>query len=625
MSRRFLGVIAVVVLLAIAHESLAERSLADYRYFRALSVDLVGRPPTRDELAELAKPGFSFDHWIDARLREAGYVDRIRRVYADLLRLGLPENAAVFRPPSAILQWTTIQDGEGRTIDLYFRAGQRRKNPLIDGHVCFTSDESGLIVSPEGGGDGTPKRISKKLLDERTVLVHPWWLYSDYAAPKPTHRIDDAWARSRGYDVQLSMFVEPDRVTPMTSVRVCREEAQNAVTGKVFVTGRVVRKGDPLLPGRSTRLPTDTEFAKANAGRLVSCLDPAGFESSDQCGCGIGLERCMPAYPGGFVMPWQTPLGPSIPFDSAPKPAPIWMRAWWSEEANQFLEWIFRDDRDVREILTSPGTVVNGPLAQFYRYFANGTCCGSASELGYTKPVALFDPAKAPAVAPFDVAAWSVVPDRGPHASGVMTMPIFLLKYGSRRQRAHIIYSTFLCKEFIAETAKLEPSTEIDLTKRTGCATCHAWLEPMSAYFARIQESDWTYLPREQLPVSLPRCTAAGPAGMPTGACRIIYDPDFTDRSRTVLRGAYAAPKNADEGPRGFAKEIVSDPAFAPCVVRNVAQSLLGRQLTSEDEGWKDELADDFVASGYRMRPLVRAIVTSSAYREVNDRKPEAR
>jgi len=199
------------------------------------------------------------------------------------------------------------------------------------------------------------------------------------------------------------------------------------------------------------------------------------------------------------------------------------------------------------------------------------------------------------------------------------------LRYGSRRQRGHAIYSAFACREFLAETVKLEPSTEPDLTKRPGCAACHRRLEPMAAYFARIQESDWTYLPPKILPVSLERCTAGGPAGMPTGACRTFYDPDFTDRRSTMLRGAYGAPAHADAGPRGFAAEITSSPEFAPCVVKNVAQSLLGRALTADDDAWKAALATDFAAAGYRMRPLVRAIVTSPRYRDVNDRIPEAR
>jgi len=613
----------VVIGLALVPDLGAQRALADYRYFRALSIDLAGRPPTRDEIAAFEAAGFDLDAWLDARLASEPYAERIRRVYTDLLRLELPEGTAVFRPPSVLLRWTTIQDADGKTLDLYFREGQRRLKPELDGQVCFTQAETGLIVGADGPPNGTPKRVSKRLLEERTVVVKPWWLYADYKTRQPRNRADATWVERYGYELVWSMFNEADGKTPVTGVRVCREEAQIAETGRVVATGRIVKKGDPLLPGRLTRLPADTAFAKANAGTMTSCFAQTGFESSIECGCGVGLERCLPTVPAGFVMPWVTPLGVDLAFDSAPRPAILWLRAWWSQEAIHFLDRIFREDRDVREILTSPSTTVNGPLAQFYRFFANATCCGAASELGYTQAEPLFDPAKVPtSLSPHEVATWTVVEDRGPHAAGVMTMPMFLLKYGSRRQRAHAVYSVFMCKEFVAEAAKLEPSTEPDLTKRAGCSTCHQRLEPMAAYFARIQESDWTYLPQPLFPVSLERCTAAGPAGMPMGACRTFYDPDFTDRTSTMLRGAYGAPAHADEGPRGLARDVTSSPEFAPCVVRNVAQSLLGRQLTAADDTWKAALAKAFVDGKYRMRSLVRAIVTSPRYRDANDRKP---
>ncbi len=599
----------------------AERSLPDYRYFRALSIDLAGRPPTRAELGAFENPSFDLQKWIDAQLSGPAYAERVRRIYTDLLRLELAEDAAVFRPPAVLLRWTTIQDADGKTLDLYFREGQRRVKPELDGQVCFSPLETGLTVGADGPPNGVPKRVSKRLLDERTVVVKPWWLYADYRSKQPRDRADASWVEKFGYELAWKMFNEPNG-TPTTGVRVCREEAQTADTGRVYTTGRIVKKGDALLPGRTTRLPADTAFATANAGKRTTCVAATGYESSVECGCGVGLERCMPTYPGGFVMPWLTPLGVDAAFDSAPRPAILWLRAWLSQEAVHFLDRIFREDRDVREILTSPGTVINGPLAQFYRFLANTTCCGPAADLGYNQPEPLFDPAKVPtSLAPHEVAMWTDVPDRGPHAAGVMTMPMFLLKYGSRRQRAHVIYNAFMCKEFVAETVKLEPSTEPDLTKRAGCATCHSRLEPMAAYFARIQESDWTYFPKSVLPVSLDRCTAAGPAGMPMGACRTFYDPDFTTRSTTMLRGAYGSPAHADEGPRGFAREVTSSPEFAPCVVRNVAQSLLGRTLTVEDDAWKAAMAKGFVDGGYRMRSLVRAIVTSPLYRDANDRK----
>ena len=104
------------------------------------------------------------------------------------------------------------------------------------------------------------------------------------------------------------------------------------------------------------------------------------------------------------------------------------------------------------------------------------------------------------ALVPEDTATWLPVADRGPHASGILTMPIFLTKYGSRRARAHVAYSAFLCKDFVADTAKLAPSDEPDLTKRPGCSTCHQTLEPMAAYFTRVAESDWTWLPATSVP-----------------------------------------------------------------------------------------------------------------------------
>ncbi len=485
--------VGIAVSAALTPAARADRSLGEYRYLRRLAIDLAGRPPSRAELAGFGQPGFDLAGWIDARLAGPAYAERIRRIYTDLLRLDLPEGANPFTPPSVLLRWTTIQGPDGRTIDLYFRDGQRRKRPELDGQVCFTQAESGLQVGPDGPPTGTAKPIPRALLDERTVVVKPWWLYADDRARDPVDRAGPGWIQRFGIELAWSMFTEPDGKTPMTGVRVCREEAQTADTGRVYATGRVVQKSDPLLPGRLTRLPADTPFARANAGRAVSCLGAHGFESSLDCGCGVGLERCLPASPNGFVQPWLIPLGADQPFDRAARPAVLWMRTWWSQEAIHFLDRIFGDDRDVREILTSPATVINGPLAQFYRFLAGATCCGDGAALGYDDADPLFDPAKVPArLTPIQAATWVPVEDRGPHAAGVMTMPIFLLKYASSRQRAHAIYSAFLCHDFVAPTAQLVPSNEPDLTHRPGCATCHRRLEPLAAYFARIRDSDWT-------------------------------------------------------------------------------------------------------------------------------------
>jgi hypothetical protein len=280
------------------------------------------------------------------------------------------------------------------------------------------------------------------------------------------------------------------------------------------------------------------------------------------------------------------------------------------------MDSIFDGDRDVRELLTSRSTVINGPLAQFYKFFTGATCCGNfGQDLGLTDPEPLFDPASVPqTLTPLDVGTWTRV-DRGPHAAGLMTMPVFLTKYGTRRARAHVLYSTFLCKDFVADNPiALTPSTEPDLMVREGCSTCHMTLEPLAAYFTRVAESDWTYLPPKQFPVSLERCTAADPQKM-RPECKAYYDPAFTDAKHTILRGGYGDKENIDKGPPGLAAELVQAPEFALCVVSNVAQSLLGRALTPDDDAWRSDLTKGFVANGYRMRPLVRAILVSQQYR----------
>ncbi|MEO8702144.1 MAG: DUF1592 domain-containing protein [Kofleriaceae bacterium] len=622
--RSWLFILFVLGLAVTTDSSRADRTLPDYRYFRALSIDLVGRPPTRAELAAFEQPGFDLEHWLDVRMHGPTYVERLRRIYLDLLRLEIPD-AVQWKPPATQLHWTTIVDEHGTGMALYYRPTQRRLRPEIDAQVCFTEAEAGIKIGGDSRAVGTPKPIPQALLDARTVIVKPWWLYADYRAADPQDRAAADWVGRFGYDLQLAIFVEPDgKKTPMTGVRVCREEAQPASTGHIHASRRVVKKSDPLLPGRLTRLPEDTPFATANAGHPVTCGTYTALQSSVDCGCGVGLERCMPTGPAGFVMPTDAPLGIAQPFQKTPRPAALWMRTWWTEEATRFIDDVVDNDRDMRELLTSRGTIINGPLAQFYRFFANAGCCGQASELGYSEAEPLFDPAAVPAsLLPVDAATWTPIPDRGPHAAGLMTMPVFLLKYGSRRQRAHVIYNAFMCKELVAEHVKLVASTEPDLTKRSGCAACHQRLEPMAAYFSRIQESDWTYLPPSKFPISSIAC-AAEPAKM-SRACKTYYDPAFTDVHHSVLRGAYAAPKHVDAGPQQFALDVTSSPEFAPCVVKNIAQSLLGRPLGGADETWKQTLAQLFVANGYRLAPLVRSILTSPAYHDVDDRKPVSR
>src|SRR4051812_18148255 len=84
--------LGVVLVLCLWHEAEAEAAtrpltLDDYRYFRALSIDLAGRMPTRQEVAAFEQSDFDLDAWIDGHLDGDAYAERLTRIYMDVLRL----------------------------------------------------------------------------------------------------------------------------------------------------------------------------------------------------------------------------------------------------------------------------------------------------------------------------------------------------------------------------------------------------------------------------------------------------------------------------------------------------------------------------------------------------------
>ena len=457
----------------------------------------------------------------------------------------------------------------------------------------------------------------------------------------------------------------------ITQIRVCKEEAQTAPTGTVLATGRCTTanpqpwcpKGSPPPFGRLTLPPNDSAYAAAalaaskatppQALPQVDCTSKIGFANSAECGCGPGLVRCLPGAGPGFenaslVFPSVDPLGAETPIaEPSTQVASTWTRQWWGEEATRFLNYIFKQDRPFTEVLTSHVTFVNGPLAQFYKSAAASTCCDApAVAAGMLSPDPLFSPALVPDLPPQQASGdWTQVADRGPHASGILTMPVFLTKYGSRRARAHVLYQAFLCRDFVAPNLSLKPSNNPNLMQRDGCMACHVKLEPMAAYFARIPESDFVWLPKDKFPVRYAGCKldptsglpvnkapATGPFGGKLGfnCTQSYYDPAFGDAAAGTLRGAYpdlGAPDgsaHADLGPGGLATELFANPEFDSCVAQTVAESFLGRRLTRDDDLLLQGLTQTFQASGRKTSALVKAVVKSDPYLHGNNLSSQA-
>lgn len=600
------------------------RTLDDYRHFRIASIDLLGRMPTRSEVAAFERPDFDFDKWIDAHLHGPTYVERLTRIYMDLLRL---EPNLNFSPAPAQLFRHELEVDDGSKVFVYYRQNQRRETPAIDGEFCFSPDEIGVVVRPNAPDAGaTPKPVTKKVFEARTVLVHPWWLYRDYKTPHPTQRYMAGWNDpDPQYKPVESLLADADG-KPTVAVRVCREEAATFDIGHVYVSGRTKNPGpDEKLPGgRAKPAPLDRPFAIQHKGERVSCDTRAALENAADCGCGVGLERCIPNDGNGtgnaFYFPNKMPLGPGFPLDLAKQRAERWYPYWWSREAVHFLDDLFDSDRDFRQILIGRQSFVNGPLAQFYRTIQRTNCCGPETSFGMNEELApLFEPKNVPLdLMPHDVGAWHLVPDRGPHAAGLLTTPMFLQKYATARARGAVLYNAFLCKSFIAENAQLTPSTEPNLMKRPGCQTCHATLEPLAAYFARVEPSSSVFLPATNFPAFNAACKK-DKNGKLNGNCNALYDVAFADDKGATLRSAYGSIPNADAEPAGAGLAITKMPEFAECAVQRVTSAFLGRPTSADDAALLISLAKDFVASGYRTRTLVRGIVRSREYREAND------
>ena len=259
------------------------------------------------------------------------------RIYMDLLRL---EPNLNFSSQPAQLFRQEIEGPDGKPVLVFYRNGQRREREATDGEFCLSPEETGLVVRSGAQPVGTPKKVSKKLLDKYTMLVRPWWLYRDYLSVNPSQRLGAGWTDADpDYKLVDGLLTDPDG-QPTTEVRVCREEAQTAETGHVYASGRTKppdAKNEPKTPGvkrakvrvklvdgkipetmlpggRLKPAPFDRPYATKHKGSRSRATRRSALDCATDCGCGIGLERCVPNdgpnQGNAFFFPNHMPLGP---------------------------------------------------------------------------------------------------------------------------------------------------------------------------------------------------------------------------------------------------------------------------------------------------------------------------
>ena len=179
-------------------------------------------------------------------------------------------------------------------------------------------------------------------------------------------------------------------------------------------------------------------------------------------------------------------------------------------------------DRPYTELFTEQRAFVNGPLVHFYR---NNTPMSDNQAVVFL-PSAL-DISVLPDLDFTAINTWKSV-DLGAQHAGLMSLPVFLLKYNTNRARANRFYTNFLCQPFQAPDGGLpeidNATPSLDLAKREGCKYCHAILGPAAAHWGRFGQNGSLFLDPKVFPAKNETCVAcaATPSKCPA-ICKTHY------------------------------------------------------------------------------------------------------
>ncbi|MGV3621868.1 MAG: hypothetical protein ACO1OB_13675 [Archangium sp.] len=336
------------------------------------------------------------------------------------------------------------------------------------------------------------------------------------------------------------------------------------------------------------------------SGNTIACNTPEG-DARVECGCGPGLRYCY---------------GPTAAVRTVVQNA---MR----EQLGQMVDRVSVGGRPYTELITARNAPTNGVLMFWKKYLA--------PHLSYTRIVAEPDPNEAMPRSTFTDATWSV-DDRGSNLhAGVLTTPVFLLRFQTNRGRANRARIDFECESFTPPSTLETPAangcsdSSDDLTKRCTCRYCHRQLEPMAAHYGQFAEAGTTLMTNT---TDFPR-TRASCVNSTSAFCRRFFvTDDQADNPGALLPYQYADAQHADitaalaSGPKGRATEIINNGVFARCTTKRLYANLMKRDLRvlgtdPEEAETLETLAEGFKTNGYKLPWLVEQIVSLPAYRRI--------
>ncbi|MEC9440892.1 MAG: DUF1585 domain-containing protein [Myxococcota bacterium] len=464
----------------------------------------------------------------------------------------------------------------------------------------------------------------------------------EYADLEQHDRVPEAWL-----DEWLSSKAFAER-----TVRWHKSLLWNNVTGENLFNANSSLRSTSGLYWRSGRIATDSR------GRNISCLNqPAQFDADGEpimwpqedgtqregyvrvapyWNPDITLKVCALDARDRLISASGTPCGerttiadpscgcgPNLRFCATGTQRRDILQAM-GEQIDHMVRDMILEGKSYETLFTDRYAKLNGPLAYYWRY-QTGV---SATVVNRPVPMNtdLFPDMR------FDQQDEWVEVDHGEHYAGILTSAGYLLRFQTDRARANQFYTNFLCQPFQPppngiqtneEAAKEEP----DLQQRDGCKYCHGLLEPAAAHWGRWPERGAGYLSPSIYPAYSEQCESCAKTGLRcSSACSSYYVRDVNDDRMESYAGYLSSylwlsdkhRPNIEQGPKLLARSGFADGRLSRCVARQSAEHLLGRELTSsEQDELLPQLTRAFASSDYNYAELVRAIVTSPAYRRV--------
>jgi hypothetical protein len=255
-----------------------------------------------------------------------------------------------------------------------------------------------------------------------------------------------------------------------------------------------------------------------------------------------------------------------------------------SEEAPHLVDYVTVADLPLSEIVTADYSVVDPILLQIWPLVADDD---QPDELPPGTVLAHYDD--------------------GRPAAGILATNAFYWRHTSteenaNRGRTNALSRAFLCEDYLDRPIDFPPDIDLADTEsihhaiatNQACQACHATLDPVASHM-------WPFVPQGD-----------------DALAATYYQPEYEDAWEEAT-GATPAWFGTPTGGHvdDLGRAVAGDSRFVSCAVKRAYEAFLGRPAELEDEGQLALHREVFVASGLRMRALVRSILDDPAYRGV--------